>query len=424
MGTSRHPLLSSDQPLATSADHTTQPEAPSPQRLMPSAPVPRRRRRYLIWCLVLLGFAPVFWNVLHGHADTMRSAPVVPVTVLTAPALRANLPVYLDAIGTVTPVHTDLITSQVSGLVTRVHYKEGQLVRRGTLLVDIDSRPFEATLLQAEGALERDVQILAQAEMDLERYRTAWAEHAIAKQQLDDQQKIVLQAEGTVKNDRGTVSYAQVELGFCHITAPITGRVGLRLVDPGNVVAAGGGTTLAVITQLQPISVVFTVSEDDLDQVLEQTRHGARLPVEALNRVKSRTLAHGVLDTIDTQIDTTTGTVKLRALFDNEDEALYPNQFVNTKLLVRTVDGAITVPSSAVQHDGDETFVYVMKDGRAHLQRIKPGLVDAETTQVDGIAPGTVVANSSFEKLQDGAPVAIRRPAAVPGASDEGSPPG
>jgi multidrug efflux system membrane fusion protein len=344
------------------------------------------------------------------------------VTVVATAARQANLPVYLDAIGTVTPVYTDLISSQVTGQVVAVHYKEGQIVHRGAPLVEIDPRPFEATLLQAQGALERDTQVLAQARMDLARYRAAWAKRAIAKQQLDDQEKLVLQTEGTVKNDRGTVRFDQVQLDFCHITAPITGRVGLRLIDPGNVVNAGSATTLAVITQLQPISVVFTVSEDDLGPVLEQTRRGGPLRVDALDRVKSRRLASGTLLTIDNQIDTTTGTVKLRALFDNQDELLFPNQFVNTRLVVRTVEAATTLPSSAVQHDGEDTFVYVIEAGHARVRHVKAGLVEGDLTEVDGIAPGTLVANGSFEKLQDGAPVTIvnRAAAAPPGTGGLG----
>ena len=184
------------------------------------------------------------------------------------------------------------------------------------------------------------------------------------------------QTEGTVKNDRGTVQFDEVQLSFCHITAPITGRVGLRLVDPGNVVTANAGTTLAVITQLEPISIVFTVSEDDLGQVLDQANHGAQLPVLALDRVKAKQLATGTLITVDNQIDTTTGTVKLRALFDNKNDVLFPNQFVNTRLLVRTIPHATTLPSSAIQHDSAQAFVYVIANGRAHVQKVKTGITE------------------------------------------------
>jgi multidrug efflux system membrane fusion protein len=272
-------------------------------------------------------------------------------------------------------------------------------------------------LLQALGTLHRDEQVLAQAKMDLERYRAAWAKNAIARQLLEDQEKLVLQTEGTVKNDRGVVQFDRVQLSYCHITSPITGRVGLRLVDPGNVVTAGSNITLVVITQLQPISVIFTVAEDDLGEVLEQLVGGARLPVDAMNRTKSKKLASGTLVTVDNQIDTTTGTVKLRAQFDNADAALFPNQFVNTKLLVRSIPNATTVPSSAVQRNGNAAFVYTISGGHARVQEVKTGVVVDETTQVEGIAPGTVVANSSFEKLRNDAPVVISKPTPQPGPS-------
>ena len=401
-------------------------ESPPPGVSSRSAPEPhpgRRKRRTLVWSAVLLASVGLIWWVFRGRERAPRHAAVAPVTVVAAAAQRADMPVTRDAIGTVTPVYTNQIASQVTGQVMSVSYKEGQLVERGTPLVDIDPRPFEATLLQAQGVLERDTQVLAQAKMDLQRYRAAWAKNAIAKQQLDDQEKLVLQTEGTVKNDRGTVKYDQVQLSYCHITAPIVGRVGLRLVDPGNLVAAASGTTLAVITQLQPISVVFTVSEDDLGPVLEQTRQGAHLSVDAMSRTQSKRLATGTLITIDNQIDTTTGTVKLRALFDNQDEALFPNQFVNTRLLVRTLRAALTLPSSAIQHDGTEAFVFVIKDGHVHMQHVTTGVIEGDTTQIEGIAPGTLVANSSFEKLQDGVPVATASGTAAPRTAELGSAP-
>jgi multidrug efflux system membrane fusion protein len=376
----------------------------------------RHRRRFLIWLVVILAFVGVFWWVLRGRQTATRRAVTAPVTIMTATAAQGDMPVYLDAIGTVTPVYTNSIASQVAGQVVAVRYKEGQLVRKGDPLIDIDPRPFRATLLQAQGTLQRDTQLLAQAKMDLERYRAAWAKKAISKQQLDDQEKLVLQDEGTVKTDQGAVQFASVQLKYCHLVAPITGRVGLRLVDPGNVVAANGATTLAVITQLQPITAVFTVSEDNLSEVLEQTRYGKQLPVDLFNRTKAKQLASGKLITVDNQIDTTTGTVKLRALFDNEDNALFPNQFVNTRLLVKVLRDVTTVPSSAIQHASDATFVYVISDAHAHVQHVKTGVTDGDVTQVDGIAPGTVVANSGFEKLQEGSPVAITRQTPVPSA--------
>ena len=238
-----------------------------------------------------------------------KSAPPK-ITITTATAKTGDIGVYLDSIGTVTPVYTDSITSQVTGLVEAVHFKEGQLVSKGDPLVDIDSRPYRANLLQAQGALERDENVLAQAEMDLERYRAAWEKNSIAKQQLDDQEKLVLQDKGTVKNDQGTVQFDEVQVGFCHITAPISGRVGLRLVDPGNLVQSAGTVTLAVITQLEPITVIFTIPEDSLGPVQARLRAKAKLPVDAFDRTALTKIASGLLLTLDNQIDTTTGTVK------------------------------------------------------------------------------------------------------------------
>jgi multidrug efflux system membrane fusion protein len=324
-----------------------------------------------------------------------------PVTLTTVTAQKGNLGVYIDAIGTVTPVYKAEITSQATGPVIAVHYKEGQVVGKGDPLVDIDPRPYRATLLQAQGTLERDESILAQARMDLDRYRAAWARDAIPKQTLDDQEKVVMQDEGTVKLDQGAVQLDEVQLSYCHITAPIAGRVGLRLIDPGNVVQSTGGTTLAVITQIQPITAIFTIPEDYLGQVQPRLRQRARLTVDAYDRAALKKIATGALLTIDNQIDTTTGTVKARASFENKDASLFPNEFVNTRLLVNTLQGATLIPTSAIQHNGAVAFVYVLQDDTAHMHTIQQGVTDGNITEVTGINPGDVLANSSFEKLQD-----------------------
>ena len=366
----------------------------------------RYRGLWIVIVIVLLVLAAVL--VWRHHDAAKKIAPPPPkITVTTATAKRGDIGVYLDAIGTVTPVYTASITSQVNGLVLAVHYKEGQLVRKGDPLVDIDSRPYRATLLQAQGALERDQNILAQAQMDLERYRTAWARNAIAKQILDDQEKLVLQNEGTVKNDQGTVQFDQIQVDYCHITAPIAGRVGLRLVDPGNVVQSAGTATLAVITQLDPITVIFTIPEDSLGPVEARLRQKAKLTVDTLDRTAQTKIASGKLLTLDNQIDTTTGTVKGRSLFDNKSDALFPNQFVNTRLLVNTLQGVTLIPSSAIQQNGQASFVYVIQNNIAHMRSVKPGVTDGGMTQVDGLNPGDVVANSGFDKLQDNAAVVI-----------------
>jgi len=363
-----------------------------------------------LWIIIgiVLLLAVVLAVVWRRHDAAKKVAPPPPkVTVTTATAKKGDIGVYLDSIGTVTPVYTAAISSQVNGLVTAVHYKEGQLVSKGDPLVDIDSRPYQATLLQAQGALERDQNLLAQAQMDLERYRTAWARNAIAKQILDDQEKLVLQDEGAVKNDQGTVQFEQIQVEYCHITAHIAGRVGLRLVDPGNVVQSAGTATLAVITQLDPITVIFTIPEDSLGPVEGRLRKKAKLPVDAFDRTAQTKIASGKLLTLDNQIDTTTGTVKGRALFDNKNDALFPNQFVNTRLLVNTLLGVTLIPASAIQQNGQASFVYVIQNNIAHMRSVKPGATDGGITQVDGINPGDVVANSSFDKLQDNIAVVI-----------------
>jgi multidrug efflux system membrane fusion protein len=381
----------------------------------------------IMWILLLLIVAVPLLLVLHHHEEAKKEAAaakhVTPgITITSATAQKGNIGVYLDAIGTVTPVYTDSVTSQVNGLVEAVHYTEGQRVRVGDPLVDIDPRPYNALLLQAQGALERDQNVLAQARMDLERYRAAWARNAIAKQTLDDQEKLVLQDEGIVKNDQGTVQYDQVQVDYCHITAPIAGRVGLRLVDPGNVVQSSGAVTLAVITQLEPITVILTIPEDSLGQVETRLNAGAKLPVDAFDRSAQTKLATGALLTIDNQIDTTTGTVKGRALFPNTNDALFPNQFVNTRLLVNTLEGVTLIPSSAIQQNGQASFVYLIQSNFAHMVSIKPGVTNGGLTQVDGINPGDVVANSSFDKLQDKVAVVIANKPATPSTSGSSAP--
>ncbi len=380
----------------------------------PSHQLPAHGSSSKFWWLVIgiaLLLAIVLLLVLRGcHEDAAKKKPAGPpkVTITSATANKGDIGVYLDAIGTVTPVYTASITSQVNGLVVSVHFKEGQLVSKGDALIDIDSRTYRATLLQAQGLLERDQNILAQAKMDLERYQAAWARNAIAKQILDDQEKLVLQDEGTVKNDQGAVQFDQVQVEYCHITSPITGRVGLRLVDPGNVVQSGGSLVLAVITQIKPITVIFTIPEDSLGPVVDRLHKNAKLSVDAFDRTGQTKIASGKLLTLDNQIDTTTGTVKARSIFENTNNALFPNQFVNTRLLVNTLQGVTLIPSSTIQQNGQTSFVYVIQDSIAHRKTIKPGVTDAGITQVDGINPGDILANSSFDKLQENTAVVVQ----------------
>jgi len=384
-----------------------------------SPPQPWYRKRWLLWTslIILLLLVAIVVAVIHENnakaaAAKRKLAAVKPsVTATVATAAKGSIGIYLDAIGTVTPVYTASIVAQASGVLTAVHYKEGQFVQKGDSLIDIDPRPYQAQLLQAQGTLEHDNNVLAQAKMDLDRYRAAWAGNGINKQLLDDQEKIELQDKGTVKNDQGAVNYDQVQLGYCHITAPISGRVGLRLVDPGNVVQANAATALLVITQMQPTTVIFTMPEDSLGQVQARMRKVHTLPVEAWDRSQTTKIAAGKLQTIDNQIDTTTGTVKLRALFENKKGALYPNQFVNTRLLVNTLDGVTLVPSGAVQHNGQIAFLYVISNGVASVRNITTGVSDGGMTAVTGINPGEVVATSSFDKLQSGSPVVMSKQA-------------
>ncbi|MBB5345041.1 efflux RND transporter periplasmic adaptor subunit [Tunturibacter empetritectus] len=399
-----------------------------PDHQLPAPPPPSpgsKLVRVVVWIVLLLIFAVGFYLVLRHHDDSSTTAPKRgagggAVALTTATAQKGNIGMYLEAIGTVTPVYTASITSQVTGPVVAVRFKEGQIVRKGDPLIEIDPRPFEATLMQAQGVLERDQATLAQATMDLNRYRDAWSRNAIPKQTLDDQEKIVLQDAGTVKNDEGTVKFDQIQVGYCHIRAPIAGRVGLRLVDPGNVVQASGTTTLAVITQIQPITVIFTVPEDNLGQIQPRLRQQAKLGVDAYDRAALKQIATGTLLTLDNQIDTTTGTVKARALFENKDSSLFPNEFVNARLLVNTLQGATLIPTSAIQHNGAASFVYVLQDSTAHMRSVKPGVVEGQTTQVTGINPGDVVANSSFDKLQDNTKVSVSNKP-IPAAATAGS---
>jgi len=368
--------------------------------------------RILVWIVLLLIFAVAFWLVWHHKeipktAEHRRGPGGGPVTVTTATARQGNLGVYLDAIGTVTPVYTSSITAQVTGVIVAVHYREGQLVHKGDSLIDLDPRPYQASLAEAQGALERDQNLLAEAQMDLARYQDAWARNAIPRQTLEDQEKLVLQDQGTVKNDQGLVQYDQVQVGYCHIVSPITGRVGLRLVDPGNMVQASGTTALVVVTQIQPITVVFTIPEDNLPSIQTRLRQGAKLPLDAFDRTGEQQLEAGTLLTLDNQIDTTTGTVKGRASFANKNSELFPNQFVNTRLLVNTLHDATLVPDSTIQHNGPVAFVYVIQDGIAHERKVTPGVTDAGVTAVQGINSGDVLANSSFDKLEDNSKIVV-----------------
>jgi multidrug efflux system membrane fusion protein len=395
------------------------------------APPPKSKGRTWAWIILGIVLVGVFYLAFRHHDESQAAAPKGggkkgfggPVTINTVTAKQGDIGVYLTAIGTATPVYTSVITSQVSGIINTVHYKEAQVVHKGDALIDVDPRTYQAQLEQAEGTLEKDTHILEQSRMDLERYQKAWSRNAIAKQILDDQEKLALQNQGTVKNDQGVVDFDRVQLSYCHITAPFDGRVGLRLVDPGNVVQANSTTPLVVVTQLQPITIVFTVAEDYLGEIQPHINHGTPLTVDAFDRAQLTKVATGKLIAVDNQIDTTTGTVRLRAQFDNRKNELFPNQFVNTRLLVNTQKNATLIPTSAIQHNGNVSFVYVIQDNSAHIQNIKPGTEDNGLTAVTGINPNDVLANSSFERLQDKAPVKISNTPLPPSTNPENNAP-
>jgi multidrug efflux system membrane fusion protein len=291
--------------------------------------------------------------------------------------------------------------------VVAVHYVEGQMVHRGEPLIDIDPRPYEAQLKQAQGTLQRDRGLLAQAEMDQARYKDAFDQQAIAAQTYEDQKQLVEQDRGTVQNDVGAVEYAQVQLSYCHLASPINGRVGLRLIDPGNTVFSGGSNPLVVITQLQPITVVFNVAEDDLAQVQDQILHRTGLTVDAFDRSQQTKLATGKLLTLDNQIDTSTGTVRFRGQFENNDLKLYPNQFVNARLLVKTLNNTVLIPTAAVQRNGTQAFVYVVSGNTVKIRAINELTTENGTAAVTGLNAGETVPVTGFDKLQDGSKINI-----------------
>jgi multidrug efflux system membrane fusion protein len=345
--------------------------------------------------------------VSTGAGKGGRLAPPPPQVTITTPR-KGDIGVYVNALGAVTPVYTVNVKSRVDGQLMSVNYVEGQRVKEGDSLVEIDPRPFQAQLTQAEGQLARDKALLENAHVDLDRYQTAYSKNAIPKQQLDTQVATVHQYEGTVKFDQGQVDNARLQLDYSHITAPITGRVGLRLVDPGNIVHATDSNPLAVITQLEPITVVFSIAEDYLPEIQNQLRQGKKLVVEAYDRAQQTKLATGTLLSVDNQIDPSTGTVKLKALFPNEDDALFPNQFVNARLLVKTQQDAILLPSAVIQRGAQGPFVYVLQpDQTVAMKNITVGNTEGDKSAVEGLDLNERVVSDNFNRLQDGMKVVV-----------------
>jgi len=350
--------------------------------------------------------------------------------VVAATVGKANLDVTLDALGTVTPLATVTVKTQIDGQIVEIAFKEGQMVKKGDFLAQIDPRPYQHALEQAEGVLLRDQALLKQSEIDLKRYKTLLAEDSIASQQVDTQESLVQQYKGTVATDEANVGTAKLNLIYCHITAPVTGRVGLRQVDLGNYAQTSDAGGVVVITQMEPMSVIFTIPEDQLPHVLSQTTKGNVLKVEAFDREGKIKLADGKLDTIDNQIDVSTGTVKMRALFDNNPEILYPQQFVMARLLVRTLNDTLAVPTAAVQNGAPGTYVYLVKDDNTVTVRtIKTGPQSGDQVAVfGGLAAGDKVVVDGADKLREGSSVSLpaagdaaKAPAgaAAPGTPDQ-----
>ena len=384
--------------------------------ISPGLPGKAPKRRWWVWLLALavLGYgayrvrkglvAPQATTAAQGANLRLPSVPVV-----AAKTQKGDIGVYITGLGAVTPIYTVTVKSRVDGQLMQVHYKEGDIVHQGDLLVEIDPRPYQVQLTQAEGQLIRDQALLDNARIDLDRYQTLLTQNAVPEQQLATQKALVQQDEGAVKTDQGQIDSAKLNLVYCHITAPITGRVGLRLVDPGNIVHAADTNGLLVITQIQPISVIFPIAEDQLPVVLQKMRAGERLGVDAYDREKKK-LATGWLTTLDNQIDPTTGTVKIRATFDNKDNALFPNQFVNARLLVEVKHGVTLVHTAAVQRNSQITYVYLVKsDSTVTVRPITVGTTEGDDAEVSsGLAPGDVVVMTGVDKLQEGSKVRVQ----------------
>jgi len=344
----------------------------------------------------------------------------LPQPVHVASAVQGEMPVVLTALGTVTPLATVTVLPQLSGVLQDVYFKEGQMVKKGDVLAQIDPRPYQISLENAQGTLVRDQALLQTARLDLKRYQTLLAQDSIASQQVDTQASLVRQYEGTVKSDQASIDSFKLDLVYARITAPVSGRVGLRQVDPGNYVTSNLATGIVVITQLQPISVIFTTSEDNLQQIIQHTQNGEQLSATAYDRANTTPLEVGSLKTMDNQIDTTTGTVRLRALFNNNDSKLFPNQFVNTRLLVDTIKDAVIVPTTAVLNGSMGQFVYVVKpDNTVTVRQVKIGPVDGERTSIQsGLQVGERVVIDGSDRLREGAKITIPadRPRGASGA--------
>jgi membrane fusion protein, multidrug efflux system len=423
-----------DQPHSDLAPSQRPAPSPEPVRSVPQDRPPRRR--WWLWLVVALVLLVAAWAAWRFFGTPGRSAPgragkvaeaAQPVGVAKADVGDMN--VVLTGLGTVTPLATVTVQTQIDGLLMSVGYQEGQIVNKGDFLAQIDPRPFEVALAQAQGTLAHDQGLLDQAKSDLTRFVTLGYQDSIAQQTVQDQKFLVQQDEGTVALDKASVDSAKLNLTYCHIVSPVTGRVGLRLIDPGNYIQTSTSSGLVVVTQLQPISVVFVLPEDDIPEVAEQMRNGHALTVSAYDRSDAKKLADGSLITVDNTIDTTTGAVKLRASFPNDDNALFPNQFVNSRLLLNTLQNVVRAPAAAVQQGAPGSFVYVVKpDSTVGIQVVKTGVTDGDQIQIlSGLKSGDTVVVDGADRLKDGAKVTVAPEAANSASTPNtgpGAPPG
>ncbi len=370
----------------------------------------KRSRRWIALVAVCLVALAIYLAATYSASrTTVKKAPLPRIPVVAAAATQKDVNVHIPGLGSVTPLSTVVVKTRVDGQLMGVLFREGQIVRAGDLIATIDPRPFEVQLTQAEGQLARDGALLQNARVDLERYRVLWDQNSIQKQQLDTQDSLVKQLEGAVKTDQGQIDSAKLQLYYCRITSPIQGRVGLRTVDPGNIVHITDTTGIVVITQMQPISVIFPIPEDDLPRVLAGLRSGERMPVEVYDRDLQRQLSAGYLLTVDNQVDTNTGTVKLKAVFPNKNYELFPSQFVNARLRVYVLHDATVVPAQAVQRGPRGSFVYVVKpDQTVSMRPVGLGVTEGgETVITKGVSAGEQVVVEGAERLREDAKVEV-----------------
>jgi multidrug efflux system membrane fusion protein len=405
-------------------DRTEIKRAPDPASPVTHMQPPSRRGYWILTAIIAAGLIGGGWYLwTHREAKPAarttsagRAAQGAPQPVGFATIDKGDIRIILNELGTVTSLDTVTVVTQINGQLQELGFKEGQVVKKGDFLAQIDPRPYQAALEQAQGTLAKDQGLLAQAQADLKRFQTLGRQDSIAQQQLDDQRYLVQQDIGIVQTDQGAVDAAKVNLAYCRIVSPIDGQVGLRQIDLGNYIQTSATTGLVVITQMQPISVLFSVPEDNLPDIIQQVRGGATLSIEAYDRANTRLLATGQLGPIDNVIDTTTGTLKLRGMFANPDEMLYPNQFVNARLLVNTIANTVRVPVPAVQRGEPGTFVYLINaNNTVSVRPIKVGATDGGFQAVtSGLNPGDRVVTDGTDRLRDGAAVTL--PAAKAGA--------